>query len=113
MRELAAALAGYLSFALLHAADPRRAPLPLPAWLRDGWPRAARLLAALALGLSIALWQRTQPAPAAALAAAVSLTVSATLIVLLASVAPRAIWGLAVAAPALIGALSLAGGLDG
>jgi hypothetical protein len=105
MFEAAALAAIYLAFALLHAAAPSRHPA--------GRRRACRL-AALACGAAgVGLWALAEGPTAALLVGLAALSVFATLIVLLAPVAPRLVWGAALAcAPAAL-ALGIAGACRG
>lgn len=112
MLEGAALLALYLAFALLHAAEPRRRPPSWPA-RAPAWDRRRRIAALACLASGVGLWAHAEDLAAALLVALAALTAFATAVVLLAPVAPRLMWGLAIAcAPAAI-ALSLGGACRG
>jgi hypothetical protein len=108
MLEGAALLALYLAFALLHAAEPRRRPSSWPA-LAPAWDRRFRIAALACLACGTGLWARAEGLAAALLVALSALTAFATAVVLLAPVAPRLVWGLAVACVPAALALTLWG----
>ena len=112
MFEGASLLSFYLAFALLCGADPRR--FPAPSWKpTEGWLRAMRLGAVAAVIAGVALWTRVGGVAAALLMAPTALSVAATVFVLLAPLAGRMLWGVALACPLLIAILALAGGSNG
>jgi hypothetical protein len=113
MLETASILAAYFAFALLHGARAERIPFQIAARLhaRREWTAVARILSVVFLSLSVWLWRRTEPGPAALLVAFTAFLVAASLFVLLAPLWPRAVWALAVACLPAIAVLSLAGAL--
>lgn len=109
MVETAALLSFYLAFALVHAADPRRSRVrgsrPAP-----GLSRALRLAAVIQAIAGVALWTRAEGLAAALLVGVSALSTAATVVVLLAPLAPRLVWSVALVCPPAIVALLLAGG---
>ena len=112
MVELAALLSFYVAFALLHASHPSHFPVRRwkPTRLQLG---GLELVAALATVLGVALWARVEGLTAALLVGAAALSLTATLFVVLAPLAPRLVWGIALGGTALIPVLMALGGHDG
>jgi hypothetical protein len=108
MLESASVLSFYLAFALLHGADAARYPLKGARPSRQ-LLRCMKGASPLAAALGTALWAEADSARAALLVAPTALSAVATVFVLLAPVAPRVLWGLALACPPLILALALGG----
>jgi hypothetical protein len=112
MLELAALACLYLAFALLYGADRKRFPL-------ERSKPARFLLAGMQLGavlstaVGFALWARVEGATAALLVAVTALSVAGSVYVLLAPLAPRVVWGFALAAPLLALVLFLIGSSRG
>jgi hypothetical protein len=102
MREVASMLAAYWAFGCAHAAS--RGDIPPIGKLRER-PRLASMLRAVAIGaflLSIALWPNDGSFWLPFLGSSLSLFVSASLVILVRPLAPRAVWGLFWASPILI-----------
>jgi hypothetical protein len=112
MVEGAALLSFYLAFALVYGADSRRFPARRYKPTR-GLLHAMRAGALAALVTGVALWTWTQSLAAALLVALTALSIAATLFVLLAPLAPRALWSLAFACPLLVVVLTVTGASHG
>jgi predicted anti-sigma-YlaC factor YlaD len=112
MVELAALACFYLAFGLVYGAD--RGRFPLKRWKPARLLFAGmKLVAALSTSVGVALWARVEGATAALLVAVTALSVAAIVFILVAPIAPRAVWGLAFSVPLLVLGLLLAGGARG
>jgi hypothetical protein len=107
MAELVSVSAAYVAFALIHAADARPLPSGLHAALhRVRFARTGlRLLALAAFALSSWCWSRVEDGPSILLVPFTAFMAAASVFVLLAPVAPRLVWGLALLFPPLVFAL--------
>lgn len=112
MREMASVLAAYLAFVCAHAAGTGRLP-PIGKWRGHRAPLALRIVSVAAFLGSAALWPREGTLLISILGASLSFFVSASAVILLRPLFPRAIWGLAWAAPFLIAALVVESDLVG
>jgi len=112
MHEGMAVGATYLAFALFHAADAPRRPRRASARTT---PRrwGLRVVAVALLAFACACWPRAEGLVASWLVVSASTCLSATFFVLIAAVAPRLAWGLALLCAAGIAASLLGRVLHG
>jgi hypothetical protein len=88
-------------FALFHAAEPRRRPVRFQTSLPIWSPAAMRIAGTVVLALSVTQRSNVEGLAAALLVVLAMACGAATLFVLVAPLAPRIVWGLAIAcAPA-------------
>jgi hypothetical protein len=113
MLEGAALALTFFGFALLYAAVPRRAPFPRRWTASPLWPIVARGLASASFAASLALFSAREGWLSGGFQALTALMASASLFALGAPLAPRLVWGLALASPALGLALVLGAGHAG
>jgi hypothetical protein len=112
MREIPSILAAYLAFICAHGAAQGHVPAP-GNWRQSAWAKAAlRLLAPGAFLLSIALWPSEGGFWISLLGASLSSCVSASIAILLSPLAPRVVWGLALASPILIALSAMGSSVD-
>jgi hypothetical protein len=115
VRETASLLAAYVSFALLHGANPRRLPRGVRpnAAMARAWGTGFRATAVFFFVLSAWLWNGMKSGPEGVLVALLATIAAGTFFVLCAPIFPRAAWGVALIGPPLLAALAFLGGGDG
>lgn len=113
MLEAASILSAYLSFALLHGAQPARLPAKLAESVRafDAWCLGARLAAGFFLTLSVWLWSLAASGAVVWTGPLAAWMLSGAFIVLVRPVWGTLVWGLAAAFPPAIIILSVLGGI--
>jgi hypothetical protein len=113
MLESATLMWAILAFASFHAAEVRRRPVRFRNLAAACSPIALRAVGVLLLALSVTQWSNVEGLAAALLVVLAMFCGAATLFVLFAPLAPRVVWGLAIAcAPAGL-ILSLLGVVHG
>jgi hypothetical protein len=100
MLEVAATLSIYVSFALLYAADPERLPR---GWVAGrGWGTFSRIAALGGICLAAGLFCMSEGGRAALLVALSAIMAITTVFILLISLWPKGMWGLALLSPPII-----------
>ncbi|MFW5968275.1 MAG: hypothetical protein ACOCV2_12190 [Persicimonas sp.] len=112
MLESASMMAAYLSFVLLHAADPDRLPARLGTTVStvESWRLGAQLGAALLFGLSIWLWSEAASGAVVWAGPLAAWMIAAIVVVLLRPRWGRWVWGTAVVCAPTMVLLALLGG---
>jgi hypothetical protein len=113
MLDAAAVFAAYVAAALFHASDPARLPVSFPIAARPAWKPVLRIAGLALCVLAAVLWMRAENPTAGLIAAFVAVMAAESVFTILAPIAPRTLYGIAVAAPVLIASFAVAGGAFG